>query len=61
MIIDATYLLTTDLAVLIVYEREEIWIPLSQVVDDIDFAIYRRDDPIQMEITDWIAGVKGLL
>lgn len=61
MILDATFLAIAAKAVLIEYEEEEIWIPLSQIENEVDFSDYRREDPIQLEITDWIADKKGLL
>lgn len=44
----------TDLAIKVLYEEEEIWLPFSQILE------IHHEDPIRIVITAWIAKEKGI-
>lgn len=49
---------STDKAILVEVEGEEVWIPLSQVDDDSE--VYEEGDEGTLVITQWIADKLGL-
>lgn len=49
---------TTDAAILVEYEGEEIWLPISQVSEGEKYE--EGDEDITISITEWLAGVKGI-
>lgn len=65
MTISGKYQHHTDKAVCIYLEElgEDTWLPFSQCCDDADSRclIVKRGDPIELEISHWIARKKGLL
>lgn len=46
----------TDAAILVLYNDEDVWIPLSQV-----HSIHRDPDRLHLYVTPWIAKQKGLV
>lgn len=44
----------TDLAVKVLYEDEELWLPFSQILE------IHHEEPIRIVITAWIAKEKGI-
>lgn len=48
----------TDKAFLIELDGEEYWIPMSQVADPEDYQ--EGDVDVELSITEWIAGEKGI-
>lgn len=59
MKLDATALRSTDKALLVEVDGEELWIPHSQIDDDSE--VYREGDAGQLVISEWIAKQKGLV
>jgi hypothetical protein len=55
---DVTIKRETDKALLIVWEGEEFWIPLSQIADAGDY--HQGDEHCNLSITEWIAKQKGI-
>lgn len=49
----------TEKAFLCVIEGEEVWLPKSQIPDADDYM--EGDEDIEIAITEWLAGEKGLL
>jgi hypothetical protein len=49
----------TDLAILVVIDGEEYWIPRSQMSDESD--VYGEGQSGTLIITEWIAEQKGLI
>lgn len=48
----------TDKAVRVIYENEEIWLPLSQISPSDGFGV---GDTISFTIPEWIAKEKGMM
>lgn len=55
---DITIKRVTDKAMLIEWEEEEFWLPLSQVADADDYEA--GDQHCNISITEWIAKEKGI-
>ena len=55
---DCTILKKTDKAVLIRYDGEQHWLPLSQVADADD--LHEQTSGITVSITEWIAEQKNI-
>lgn len=50
----------TDKAVLIEYEDEQHWIPISQLADGEDHSFERGDEDVTVSVSAWIAKQKGI-
>lgn len=48
----------TDKAMLLAFDDEEHWIPISQISDPNDYE--EGDEDVSISITEWIAGQKGI-
>ena len=48
-------------AVLVKDGDKEVWIPKSQFISETDFDSFEKEKVIDIEITEWIATVKGLV
>jgi hypothetical protein len=57
---DCDIIAVTDKAVLIEYEDEEYWIPVSQLADGEDHSFERGDEGVTVSISEWIAKEKGI-
>jgi len=58
--VSVTYLHEKGLAVLVEYDGNEHWIPISQI-NDWEPETHERDDCIDLEVTEWFAEKEGLI
>ena len=52
---------TTDDAIKIVIDQEKVWIPRSQILDEMDDDFEIGSGPGWIEIPEWLALEKGLI
>ncbi len=57
---DCDILAVTDRAVLVGYDGEQHWIPVSQLADRDDHTHEKGDTGVTVSITEWIAEQKGI-
>lgn len=55
---DCDVIKVTDKAALVVYDDEQIWLPLSQMSDPED--LVQGETGVTIGITEWIANEKGI-
>ena len=51
----------TDMAVLVNDGTEELWIPKSQIEEDLNWDDFEKEDEIEFTIPEWLAIEKGLV
>lgn len=58
---EGTFVHQTDMAVLVQAGDEDIWIPKSQIAEDLDWDDYEKEDDIEFTIPEWLAEEKGMV